>query len=629
MPSPRSKVRNGGGSRNVFALPMIHQFEPVLASSPKSYMVANAAKKCVGGDATDVGGGERAAEVAAAGVGSPPLMPSQPQRPKSKEGVESPRVLCPQPPTGISSRTDVDIYRYSQGTEQRMAIRPLFGQRRDSEGAEERPASTKRKVRKGGKKAAAVSTGGESSGVTEEWRAASITKPDGEDDKRALLEEVIDEVHESKNGVSNQEVVRTSSPTPDDCLGAFVADDFDLRELGDESGGTGGTGGSREDPAEDRGPALVKKLDISSYYEPFLQTEGPKLSWMRDAIVTASTVTTATSSSLNRQTTATHAQKSDVLVYKTLGKDLRTHGGRSVLVTVLLSSRGNAHITCKIDGGSDVSTIAITTSDLDQSNLLRRDLPVLTPKWADWIITRVRCDSRLSFFMDLTDAEGSEKRVCFTEIIHANNKEVAVEMVALVTTSSLLISVREITSNVKNTEIFLRADDLRRLALSLGKWSDEDGADQDVSTLFDDRDFLSQLVTKSNVVRLAISCAEFGDESDDSLFNSTCPTPPEDLIIDVPESANATIRVELLKSPNYVQEAFEESKLVGTVALLVQAYVENGMLSTLRHFQQQEAIQLNMAAFMQQAATIDSEAAFNERVEKNLEAARMSKLRVS
>lgn len=119
LPSPRSKARDGA-SRNVFALPVIHQFEPVLASSPKSYMVANAStrKKSVGGS-----------DEAAVSGGSPPVVPSQPQRPRSKE-VDSPRVLRPQPPTGISSRTDVDIYRYSQGAEQRMAIRPLFEERR-------------------------------------------------------------------------------------------------------------------------------------------------------------------------------------------------------------------------------------------------------------------------------------------------------------------------------------------------------------------------------------------------------------------------------------------------------------------------------------------------------------------
>ncbi|KAE9126339.1 hypothetical protein PF007_g6019 [Phytophthora fragariae] len=211
LPSPRSKAKDGA-SRNVFALPVIHQFEPVLASSPKSYMVNNA-------NATK---GTKSSD----GVGSPPVAPSQPQRPRSKEGVESPRVLRPQPPTGVSSRTDVDIYRYSQGTEQRMAIRPLFEQRRGSEGA-------KRKVKRGKKKEEDVSVGEDSAGGGQEDvdvgdRDVELkTKSDG-DEVKCVHEE--NEVVELSSGASNQEDLRANSPAPDDCVGASVADVQDLRK---------------------------------------------------------------------------------------------------------------------------------------------------------------------------------------------------------------------------------------------------------------------------------------------------------------------------------------------------------------------------------------------------------------
>jgi hypothetical protein len=222
--------------------------------------------------------------------------------------------------------------------------------------------------------------------------------------------------------------------------------------------------------------------------------------------------------------------------------------------------------------------------------------------------------------VDLTDAEGSEQRVCFSDRIQVAGKEVSVEMVALTSANSLLISVKEAASTA--AEILLRPDDLRRLAVSLGEWSDEGDADQEVSTLFDDRNFLRQLVTESNVVRVGMNCAGLADAFDESLL--TCPNPRLETVIDVPAVVSG-VSPDL---PSFVQEAADENKLVGTVALLVQAYVENGVLSTLRHFQQQEAIQLNVAATMQQAASIDSEAEFNDRVERNLEAARTSKLRV-
>lgn len=165
-------------------------------------------------------------------------------------------------------------------------------------------------------------------------------------------------------------------------------------------------------PVANVGPMLLKKLDVSTCYEPFLQTEGPKLTWLRDVIESTSP---ASDTAEVCQSAAKRALKSDVLVYKTLAKDLRTLRGCSVLVTVLLSSRGNSHITCK--GGSDAgqSTVDITDSDLEQSQLLRPDLQTLTPKWADWIITKVRCDSRLSFYIDLSDAEGTENGSAFRE----------------------------------------------------------------------------------------------------------------------------------------------------------------------------------------------------------------------
>ncbi|KAF1772239.1 hypothetical protein GQ600_5962 [Phytophthora cactorum] len=75
LPSPRTKARDGV-SKNVFTLPVIHQFEPVLASSPKSYMVANASKKR-----------KESAESVPTGIGTPPVISTQPQRPKSREGV--------------------------------------------------------------------------------------------------------------------------------------------------------------------------------------------------------------------------------------------------------------------------------------------------------------------------------------------------------------------------------------------------------------------------------------------------------------------------------------------------------------------------------------------------------------
>ncbi|GMF16933.1 unnamed protein product [Phytophthora lilii] len=545
------------------------------------------------------------------------MVPSQPQRPKSKEGVESPRVLRPQPPAGISSRTDVDIYRYSQGAEQRMAIRPLFEQRRDSSG-ETRSASAKRKGKRAVKKGE-VETGARVD-AEDGGDADALKKPESEDDKRTVLE---DDENEQQGGVSNQDNVRASSPTCDDCLGASIADQ-DLIEIVEDKTSDFDEE-SRTTAVENVGPTLLKKLDASSYHEPFLQTDGPKLSWLREVIETASPApTTVANPNLNRQC----GQNRDVVVYKTLAKDMRTLGGKSVLVTVLLNSRGAVQITCKCNGSTDQNIVDFSESDLEQSLLLRPDLQVRTPKWAEWIITKVRCDSRMIYFVDFADAEESEKRVCFSESIHIGGNDIAVEMIALPSASSLLISVRDATSRVKQADILLRLEDLRRLAISLGKISSVENTDQEVTALLGDHEFLSQLATKSNVINVGMSCTGFTNELKPSLRSNGCPAKSTDMTADVPANMNLLKRVELLDPPNYVQDLLEENKLIGIVALLVQAYVENGVLSALRHFQQQEAVQLNVAAFMQQAAGIDSESAFDERVERNLEAARMSKLRV-
>uniref|UniRef100_K3WKY3 Uncharacterized protein n=1 Tax=Globisporangium ultimum (strain ATCC 200006 / CBS 805.95 / DAOM BR144) TaxID=431595 RepID=K3WKY3_GLOUD len=75
------------------------------------------------------------AAVPSSPLSSPSVVP---HRPKDKENAQnSPRTIRPQPPPplGISARTDVDIYRYNQGTTQRMAIRPIFEQRKE-EGAQ-------------------------------------------------------------------------------------------------------------------------------------------------------------------------------------------------------------------------------------------------------------------------------------------------------------------------------------------------------------------------------------------------------------------------------------------------------------------------------------------------------------
>ncbi|KAL3668440.1 hypothetical protein V7S43_006524 [Phytophthora oleae] len=543
-------------------------------------------------------------------IESSPVPPSQPQRPKSKDTVESPRVLRPQPPVGVSSRTDVDIYRYSQGTGHRMAIQPLFGQRRGSGGVM-RPPSTKKKVEKTEETVSSVDLDVVDDGDS--------PKGEKEDDKSTISEET-SETNVAKSGGSNQEDGRTSSPTPEDCVGGSIKIEPDLRTLVDDNQGSAVTNESTALLTEVLGPpSLLKKLDISSCHEPFLQSEGPKLTWLRNIVESALT-TTVSSSSI-----AACTSTPDLIVYKTLAKDLRTFGGRNVHITVLLSSRGDTHIACKLEGMSEETTIPITISNLDQSKLLRRDLPILTPKWASWIISRVSCDSKLTFYLDFSDTE-SEKRLCFSEPIYSSGKGLIVEMVALVTISSLLISIREADSNAKTTEVLLQADDLRRLAISLGKWS-ADGVDQEIAELFDDHIFLSQIVAKSNVVRLGMNCARFTNECDDSLFTCRYQASFPEVAVDVPASQNTLINAVIVDVPSYVQEALKENNFVGTVALLAQAYVENGILSTLRQFQQQEAVQLNVAACMEQAAAMDNEATFNERVEHNLEAAQMSKLR--
>ncbi|GMF19073.1 unnamed protein product [Phytophthora fragariaefolia] len=497
-----------------------------------------------------------------------------------------------------------------------MAIRPLFEQRR---GAEDKPPAAKRKAKQATKKGGKGTDGGEDAGGAQGEEGGG--KADVQD-KPVRLE---DEPGEGQTGTSNQEHARASSPTPDDCLAASAADVQELEKLEEEDLVYSTGDAPNVVSAGTVGSTLLKKLDASSCYEPFLQTEGPKLVWLRNVLEsTSSPSVDMEMCSRTDQSAASRVKKSEALVYKTLGKDLRTLGGVNVLITVLLSSRGEGHLTCKVDGGTDSVSIVISESDLEQSTLMRPDLQPLTPKWADWIITKVRCDSRLSFYIDLTDASGNEKQVCFSGVVNANGKEVAVEMVALTAAASLLISVRDATSNIRDATILLRADDLRRLALAQGKLP-ADCIDQDIPALFNNHDFLTELATMSNVIQIGLSCSSFASKPDDGWLMNR---PSDGMSSDIPSEENVPQNVEILDSPNYIQEIYAEKKATGTVAVLVHAYVENCILSTLRHFQQQEAVQLNVAAFMQQTASLDSETAFNDRVTQNMEVAKMAKLKV-
>ncbi|EEY61407.1 uncharacterized protein PITG_01704 [Phytophthora infestans T30-4] len=135
---------------------------------------------------------KESAESATTAATLPSEIPVQPQRPKSREDEESTKCLRPQPPTGLSSRTDVDIYRYSQAMELRMAIEPLFERRR---GAGARITSAKRKTKK---QAAFI----ESKSVAEnlEDGRASVSQPENEENRVQL-----DEENEVVYGNCNQE----------------------------------------------------------------------------------------------------------------------------------------------------------------------------------------------------------------------------------------------------------------------------------------------------------------------------------------------------------------------------------------------------------------------------------------
>ncbi|RLN68239.1 hypothetical protein BBJ28_00011073 [Nothophytophthora sp. Chile5] len=662
--SPKTKARNGV-SRKVFALPVIHQFQPVLASSPRSYLAAGAGQKAAAEKAAHHSGQaeggangqdpELIGPAVNAGIASPSMVPRHPNRPKSREAMESPRVLHPQqPPAGISSRTDVDIYRYSQGTEQRMAIRPLFEQRRESGTGKHQPVSPKCSQQEAEREAG--DTVENDDGVRREEddrRSRGMWQRDERDaDESKTGGEEIPQLDDSlARGLlrvydtPNQEDRRPELPLDVD---APMRDNNDVHavEEQDQYGSSIGydrvgmaenaeKGTSLASPAED---TLMKPLDISCCHEPFLQTEGPKLDRLRNTVKVVSSEPTESSALVdNDPVPSGGVQKSGELVYKVMRKDQRTLGDRLVLVTVLLSSRGDVRITFKTVSqaagvsadGDEEAIVVIADAELAQSKHLRPDLHVLTSEWAEWIITRVRCDVGDVFYLNLDDAQGSEKRRCFFEIVTVNGKELAVEMFVLTATNSLLVSSREIESNLSSGEVLLRPDEVRRLAASFGKLDKE----QDVLALVEDYEFLVRIANDSNILRLGSDCAGFVGELDDSALGGHCGRLAKSPSIAENENAVASEPqlddLGLLHPANGVQTILEGNKLVAAIAFLAQAYGENATLSALRQFQQKEAIQLYVTSVMLQAVRIDKESVFNDRVQQKMEATQKAKLQVN
>lgn len=394
---------------------------------------------------------------------------------------------------------------------------------------------------------------------------------------------------------------------------------------------------------------LLRPLLPGRYYEPFrfIDNENNSSSncmpWAKGATPPSNTLSSATAGSTSRPPSAKlqRSQPTDVL-YKVLWKDLRIFDDRDVMLSLLLSSEATAHITLTDPPSHRVNTddeiLPITESHLTMSSQLRHDLRVLTPKWAEWVLSRVRLDSNGKFYLQIEDSDALDTSSCFNEQLCIDSLNVHVAMHALDDSSSLLISVRDLDSG-HTSKIFLSKSEILKLATSFELTSSAaaDGAEEDsevVAKLLQDAAFLTQVAMKSPVVRLGMrSKKDLGDsfslhDLQSSEYNTADSPASHEAHSD---GASPVINLPSLRCAFYSTEVnaiLLSSSSLAAVAFLSQMYAEDGLISALRHIQQKEAVQLHAQSYVthHQSVTSSGNEDFRALIAAKVEAAKQAKL---
>ncbi|TYZ57964.1 hypothetical protein PybrP1_008419 [[Pythium] brassicae (nom. inval.)] len=703
--SPKKKTGKHAVTRQIFALPALQQFEPVLASSPRSCMVptgsipkidtgaskgarsidsrlpsSGSIKRGTGSRRNSASEVEARPEspsaVALAVAHAPPASLALPQRPRDRGS--SPRVSRAQPPpAGISAKADVDIYRYSQGTAQRMAIRPIFEQRKEDEALVARQIIAQRKSERR---------------VSEQEEVEPPQRqqqpPFDESSARYIEDEEVQEftritfvsprsasAHRKRPGSgepTEQRTLQVVTPErfgvaaprqrPTDSSASCETGSTETQSDGDHSSHLVPSGevapaesssptASPRSPtsalAEADEPLLVQPLLPGRYYEPFITVDHGNLSARIKEVARPQSTAPAAVAAKQPQCAVQESERAlpSQVLYRVLWKELRVFQGcGEVALTARLSSEAEADVLVAYannEGGrqlTDVSEnkearIPITGAHVALSRKLRPDLRVLTPAWAKWVLSRVQRDDGGAFYLQLESHDALSSSCCFDEdSVVVDGRHLRVEMHALSGTS-LLVTVSNAESGDKST-LFLGPSEIVQLAPSFGASPppSDDAAlqDADVGELLKSSSFLSQVVTKSAVVRLAVKATDPLDSFARPELRLEPEThPPLSDAEDDSSDARPAPRSPQLRPSAFSPDVFIlllDNSALATVAFLSQAYVEDGMVSALRHLQRAEALRMHINSYRTHQVATASGEQFSGFIAAKVETAKLAKL---
>ncbi|GLE04231.1 hypothetical protein PINS_up013142 [Pythium insidiosum] len=656
-------------------LPALHHFEPVLRSSPRA----------TDGSRRDDSTTSDDAPIAS----SPPLV-----NPRSVE-KESPRARpVPPPPAGITSRTDLELFRYSQHVKQRLAIRPLFEQRREEEAdVAKRILATR--------ESSAIGERPHDLMVVERTTTPSkpATRPpsrvpspapsrprtrEREQERERERESTPESHHQRPEQLSTDAdseivTVRFRTPTPPSsarsghpktpCTEALSSDnthaDVTTTLANESSSAKTANRGEERRPSKQEEVSDVSRataFDESTLHVPFLDAPGPMLSWLGTTSLAQQVV-----SKKSEATQATAAQP--VVCFKVLWRDARSvvlpSGRHEASLRVLLSNLGQAHVAVEVNGES--STIDLSSEVVTQSTQLRPDLHVLTPRWAQWLLTRVRCDDHGTWYVSLAD----RVEPCYQDVVEVpldNLPETAsfhIEMFLLDGGVSLLVHARLQEQRQPGTDavddqpllarVVLRREELVSLArlhgslppepATEGRCGQDDESALSVTALLADSVFLRYVATQSKTLRLALQSGLYiVDPIDECLLNADLTAGGSDT---GDASASATSGSDLdgvsLSSSSLTVSAFEAHGLqsgspevrellvanddLATIAFLAQAFCEYGAQQALRWLQRRDAVEARIQCYLNPTTECSDEVlALHDGVEKRVAAATTAKL---
>lgn len=403
------------------------------------------------------------------------------------------------------------------------------------------------------------------------------------------------------------------------------------------------TSNSQKLPRSPDEPALVQPLLPGRYYEPFLAIDRGKLS-TRTKSVERPTLVTSVVPPRRPQSVEERAHPNQVL-FKVLWKDLRVfQDGCEMMLSVLLSSEAEAHIVVASPSRDGVTTnspptqtanIQITEAHIALSRKLRSDLRVLTPVWAKWVLSHVQRDANGGCYLQLETEDALESSHCFTDdSVVIDGRQLHVDMNAICGTSLLVTISDTITGN--KTTVFLSSSEIVQLAASLEIAPKSEGADcgDSISAeLIKDPAFLSQIVSKSTVVRLGMKPSGLnttrlgGPDFSFAIGNDQSPLIDTDDEADLDPGPSAS-RLEPSAFSPEVFALLLKNNTLAAIAFLSQVYVEDGMISALRHLQRAEAVKLHIDSYMTHQIATSNEAEFSDLISAKVEAAKHAKLTV-